>query len=134
MAEFPPLGHPKTGTDPWDLTAICTLLPTELPKESKVCCVIVARRWSESVNVVCSALPFHMICDWGTKPLPFTISTTDSVLPGIGSGESELIRGCGTVPGQLVKLTIALHVDQPDKSRLRTAMKAIRTKGKGLQG
>ena len=81
-----------------------------------------------------AALPFHMICDWGTKPLPFTISTTDSVLPGMGSGESELIRGCGTVPGQLLKLTIALQVDQPDNSRVRTAMKAIRTEGKGLQG
>jgi hypothetical protein len=86
VAEFPPLGHPKTGTDPWDLTAICKLLPVEPPKESKVCCVIVARRWPESMNVVCSALPFHKICDWGTKPLPFTVSTTDSVLPGIGSG------------------------------------------------
>jgi hypothetical protein len=53
------------------------------------------------MNVVCSALPFHKICDWGLKPLPFTISTTDSVLPGIGSGETELIRGCGTVPSLL---------------------------------
>jgi len=29
------------------------------------------------VNVVSSALPFQIICDWGTKPLPFTISRTD---------------------------------------------------------
>jgi hypothetical protein len=75
-----------------------------------------------------------MICDWGTKPLPFTISSTDSVLPGIGSGESELIRGCGTVPEQLLKLLIAAQVDQPDNSRVRNAMKPTRTQGKGLQG
>ncbi len=134
VAEFPPLGHPTTGTDPWDLTAICTLLPTEPPKESKVCCVIVARSWLESMNVVCSAPPFHMICDWETKPLPFTISSTDSELPGIGSGESELIRGCGMVPEQLLKLLIAAQVDQPDNSRVRNAMKPTRTQGKGLQG
>jgi hypothetical protein len=48
------------------------------------------------VNVVRSALSFHMICDWGTKPLPFMISRTDSASPGIVSGKSEAIWGCGT--------------------------------------
>src|SRR5258707_7767150 len=33
-----------------------------------------------------AALPFHMIRDWGTKPLPFTISTTDSVLLDLADG------------------------------------------------
>jgi hypothetical protein len=75
-----------------------------------------------------------MICDWGTKSLPFAISRTDSVSPAMVSGESEIIWGSGTVPGQLLNLTIAVQVVQPDKSRVRTATKAMRTEGKGLQG
>jgi hypothetical protein len=130
VAEFPLLGHPKTGTDPCDLTAISTLLPLEPPKESKVCCVILVCRWPESVKVVSSAFPFHMICDWGTNPLPFTISRTGSESPGIGSGKSDVMRGCGTMPRQLLKPTIAPQVDQPDKSRVRNATKATRTPGK----
>ena len=90
-----PLGHPK---DPWDLTEICTLFPFEPPKESKVCWVIVVSSWPESVNVVGNAFPFHMICDWGTKPLPFTVNRTDCASPGTLPGESEVIWGCGTKP------------------------------------
>jgi hypothetical protein len=31
------------------------------------------------MNVVCNALPFHMICDWGTKSLPFTVRAFTAV-------------------------------------------------------
>ena len=85
------------------------------------------------MNVVCNAFPFHMICDWGTKSLPFTVSRTDAASPGMAPGESELIWGCGTEPSQLLKSTIALQVVQQANSRVRAAMKAIRTKGKGLR-
>src|SRR5216684_8464294 len=86
------------------------------------------------MNVVGKALPFHMICDSGAKPLPLTVSRTDAASPGMAPGESEVIWGCGTEPSQLLKSTIALQVDQPAKSRVRAAMKAMRTAGKGLQG
>src|ERR1700730_11742225 len=86
------------------------------------------------MNVVGKALPFHMISDWGAKPLPFTVSRTDAASPGMAPGESEIIWGCGTEPWQLLKSTIALQVVQRANSRVRTAVKAMRTKGKGLQG
>ena len=86
------------------------------------------------MNVVGKALPFHMICDCGTKALPFTVSRTDAASPGMAPGESEVIWGCGTEPSQLLKSTIALQVAQPAKSKVRAAMKAMRTKGKGLRG
>src|SRR5229473_8136816 len=86
------------------------------------------------MNVVGNALPFHMICDCGAKPLPFTVSRADAALPGMAPGESEVIWGCGTEPSQLLKSTIAVQVVQPANSRVRAAMKAMRTAGKGLQG
>src|SRR6266404_449682 len=86
------------------------------------------------MNVVGKALPFHMICDWGAKPLPFTVSRTDAASPGMAPGESEVIWGCGAEPSQLLKSTIALQVVHPASSRVRAAMKAIRTNGKGLRG
>ena len=43
------------------------------------------------MNVVGKALPFHVICDCGTKALPFTVSRTDAASPGMAPGESELI-------------------------------------------
>src|SRR5216684_8878807 len=86
------------------------------------------------MNVVGKALPFHMICDSGAKPLPLTVSRTDAASPGMAPGESEIIWGCGTERSQLLKSTIALQVVQPANSRVRAAMKAMRTKGKGLQG
>src|SRR5258708_21169864 len=86
------------------------------------------------MNVVGKALPFHMICDCGTKALPFTISRTDAASPGMAPGESEVIWGCGTEPSQLLKSTIALQVVHPASSRVRAAMKAMRTNGKGLRG
>src|ERR1700674_3489690 len=86
------------------------------------------------MNVVGNALPFHIICDWEATPLPLTVSRTDAALPGMAPGESEIIWGCGTELSQLLKSTIALQVVQPAKSRVRAAMKAMRTKGKGLQG
>src|ERR1700686_2914537 len=90
--------------------------------------------WRESMNVVGKALPFHMICDWEAKPLPLTVSRTDAASLGMAPGESEIIWGCATEPLQLLKSTIALQVVQPANSRVRAAMKATRTKGKGLQG
>ena len=86
------------------------------------------------MNVVGNALPFHMICDWGTKSLPFTVSRTDATSPGIAPGKTETIWGCRTEPSQLLKSTIALQVVQPDNSGVRTAMKAMRTAAKGSQG
>jgi hypothetical protein len=73
-AEFPPIGHPKSSSDGWDLTEIFTLLFTEPPKESKVCRVMVVCRLREFMNVVGKAFPFHMICDCGVKPLPSAVS------------------------------------------------------------
>src|ERR1700730_11554909 len=86
------------------------------------------------MNAVGKAFPFHIICDWGAKPLPFTLSRTAAASPGMAPGETEVIWGCGTEPSQLLKSTSALQVVQPAKSRVRAAMKAMRTKGKGLQG
>jgi hypothetical protein len=86
------------------------------------------------MNVVCNALPFHMICAWGTKSLPFTVRRTDDESPGIVPGESAAIWGCGIAPSQLWKSTIAVQVLQPESSRVKAAMKAMRPKGKGLQG
>ena len=86
------------------------------------------------MNVVCNALLFHMICDWGTKSLPFTVRKTDDEPPGIAPGESAAIWGCGVAPSQLWKSTIAVQVLQPEISRVRAAMKAMRTRGKGLPG
>src|SRR5713226_9186295 len=85
------------------------------------------------MNLVGNALPFHAICDWGAKPLPFTVSRTDAS-PGMARGKSEVIWACGTEPSQLLKSTIALQVVQPANSRVRAAMNAMRSKGKGLQG
>src|SRR5215472_2730011 len=121
VAEFRLLGQPTTRVDAGDITEICTLLPAELPNESKVWRVIVVRRCCESVNVVCTAFPFHMICDWGTKLFPSTVSGSDSVSSGIVSGESEMITGCGTVPGQVLKLTIAVQLAQQKNNRVSTA-------------
>src|SRR3984893_12351509 len=86
------------------------------------------------MNVVGKALPFHIICDWGAKPLPFTVSRTDVASPGMASGKSEVIWGRATELSQLLKSTIALQVVQPANNMVRTVMKAMRTKGKGLQG
>ncbi len=86
------------------------------------------------MNVVGNAFPFHMICDWGTKSLPFTIRTTDDESPGIAPGESAAIWGCGIAPSQLWKSTIAVQVLQPEISTVKAAMKAMRTREKGLQG
>src|ERR1700687_1111689 len=85
------------------------------------------------MNVVGKALPFHMICDCGTKPLPLTVSRTDVAPPGTAPGESEIIWGCGTELSQLLKSTIALQVVQPANSRVRAAIQAMRTAGKGVQ-
>jgi hypothetical protein len=41
VAEFPPIGHPKSAADPIDFTEIRTLLPVVPPNELKVCWVIV---------------------------------------------------------------------------------------------
>src|ERR1700674_4305170 len=87
------------------------------------------------MNAVGKALPFHMICDWEAKPLPFTVRSTDSPSPGMAPGESEVIWGCATELSQLLKSTIALQVDHPANSRVRAATKAMRTNGgKGLRG
>src|ERR1700730_6239504 len=86
------------------------------------------------MNVVGKALPFHIICDWGAKPLPFTVSRTDVASPGMASGKSEVIWGRAAELSQLLKSTIALQVVQPANSGVRAAMKAMRTQGKGLQG
>src|SRR5579862_4175971 len=86
------------------------------------------------MKVVCKALPFQMICDWGTKELPFTIRGVDSAPPGIVFGESEVIWGWGTDPGQLLKTKSALQVDQPDSSVVRAARQVIRSRKGGPQG
>jgi hypothetical protein len=74
-----------------------------------------------------------MICDCGEKSLPFTVRRTNSASPGMAPGESEVIWG-GREPSQLLKSTTALQVVQPHNSRARTAIKAMRTEEKGLQG
>jgi hypothetical protein len=86
------------------------------------------------MNVVCNALPFHMICDRGTKLLPLATSTTDVASLGIVTGESEVIWGCGTELSQLLKKKIALQVVQPDSRRVRAAIKAMRTERRALRG
>src|SRR6266852_6778589 len=75
-----------------------------------------------------------MICDCGTKSLPFTINRIDAVSLAMAPGEREVIWGCGTELSQLLKSTIALQVVQPDNSSVRAAMQAMRAEGKGLQG
>src|SRR6266852_3728003 len=75
-----------------------------------------------------------MICDCGTKSLPFTVNRIDAVSLAMAPGEREVVWGCGTELSQLLKSTIALQVVQPDNSRVRAAMQAMRTEGKGLQG
>jgi hypothetical protein len=77
--------------------------------------------------MVSNVLPFHIICEWGVKPLPSTISGTEFVSLGMLPGESERIWDWDT-PWQLSN--IPLHV-QPDDSTTRTAMRPI--KGKGLR-
>ena len=48
------------------------------------------------------------------------------------SGESEVIWGCGTTPGQLLKPMIAVQV-QPDNSRITTPRKMMRREKEGLR-
>ncbi len=86
------------------------------------------------MNVVGKALPFHMICDCGTKALPFTISRTDAASPGMAPGKSEVIWGSGTEPSQLLKSTIALQVVQPAKSRVRGRNEGNAYQGERLTG
>src|SRR5260370_40276640 len=100
VAVFPPGGHPVA--DPRVFTEICTLLPDEPPKDAKVCCVIVVWRWSESMKTVGNALPSHRICDCEVKPVPFAVSRTDSELPAIAPGESEVSWAMGCVFWQLL--------------------------------
>jgi len=94
----------------------------EPPKEWNVCCVTVVWRRCESRKVVRNAFPFHMICDWGVKPLPSAVSRTDSASFGMVSGESEVTWDCPT-PWQL--RNSALQV-QPDDNRVRAATRAMR--------
>ncbi len=79
------------------------------------------------MNVVGKAFPFHMICELTAKLDPFTVIRTDSPSPGIPFGESEVILGCGIEPSQPLKTNIALQVVQPDNSKIRPAMRAMRT-------
>ena len=95
VVEFPLGGHPLA--DPRVLTEICTLLPDEPPKDAKVCCVMVVWSCRESRKTVGNALPSHRICDCEVKPLPFAVSRTDSELPGIAPGESEVSWAMGSV-------------------------------------
>ncbi len=76
-----------------DITEISTLVPDEPPNISKISCVIVACRWRESTNAVWSGLLFQTICEFETKPVPFTVSRTDDAFAGIVSGDSEVICG-----------------------------------------
>jgi hypothetical protein len=48
--------------------------------------------------MVGKALPFHKICDCEVKPLPFAVSRTDSELPEIAPGESEVSWAMGCTP------------------------------------
>jgi len=127
--EFPSIGHPVSGSVPWDFAEICTLLPGEPPKDWKVSWVIVALRWCESVNVVGNAFEFHIICDWGVNPIPCTVSRTNSASLEIASGESEAI--CGSTPRQLTKNTPQV---QPDNSRVEVVSRAMRIQGTRLPG
>src|SRR5712692_5368460 len=83
------------------------------------------------MNVVGKAFPFHMICELAAKLAPFTVSRTDSPSPGIAFGESEVILGCGIEPSQPLKTNIALQVVQADNSKIRPAMRAMRTERRG---
>src|SRR5882762_3284284 len=55
-----------------------------------------ARQLSGDDRGVGRHLPFHMICDWGAKPLPFTVRSIDSPSPRMAPGKSEVIWGRGT--------------------------------------
>ena len=87
------------------------------------------RRCRESRNVVSNVLPFHIICEWGVKPLPSTIRGTEFASSGMLLGESAATWAWSwPTPSQLSNH--ALQV-QPDNNRVRAAMKAI--EGKSLQ-
>src|ERR1700723_1284531 len=86
------------------------------------------------MNVVGKAFPFHMICEFAAKLAPFTVSRTDSPLPGTALGESEVILGCGIEPSQLLKTNIALQVVQPDNRKIRPATRTTRTEKRGSPG
>src|SRR5208337_3329423 len=87
--------------------------------------------WCESTNVVSNVLPFHSICDWRVKPFPSTVSGTEFASLGTLLGEREAIWGCSAVLSQLWNSMLQV---QPDNSRVRTAMRARRIEGEGLQG
>src|SRR5208337_4990349 len=87
--------------------------------------------WCESRNVVSNVLPFHRICDRDVKPFPSTVSGTEFASLGTLLGEREAIWGCGAALSQLWNSKLQV---QPDNSRARTAMRATRIEGEGLQG
>ena len=86
------------------------------------------------MNVVGKAFPFHMISELTAKLAPFTVNRTDSPSPGTAFGESEVILGCAIEPSQPLKTNIALQVVQPDNSKIRPAIRAMRTEGRGSPG
>jgi hypothetical protein len=59
--------------------------------------MVIPSNWTVTVYTeaeACSALPFHMICDWGTKSLLFAISRiTDSDDPQANSRTRQRIAG-----------------------------------------
>src|SRR5271166_6493238 len=87
--------------------------------------------WFASMNVVSNVLPFHRISDWGVKPLPSTVSGTEFASLGTLPGERAAIWGCSPAPSQLWNPMLQV---QPDNSRVRTAMRAMRIEGEALQG
>src|SRR5262249_10547709 len=119
-------GHPTTWTGTAEFTEISTLLADEPPNWAKVCCVMVASRWLESMNVVASVFPFHSICDWGTKLFPITMSRTDEAFREMAFGDRTVIWGAAGMPGQLLNPMIAEQV-QRDRAKLIAATKATRS-------
>ena len=91
MAELPGRGHPTTEVATTEFTEINTLPPDKPPNWTNVCCVMVASRWLESMNVVDSMCPFHNICDWGTKLVPTTMSEMDDAFPEMAFGDRDMI-------------------------------------------
>jgi len=85
------------------------------------------------MNVVAIAVPFHWTCDWGIKLFPFTVSKTGVAFRKMVSGTRDVIWGCGTEPGQLLKLKNAAQVVQPDVIKTKTATKTNRTEGRSLK-
>ena len=81
------------------------------------------------MNLVANAFPFQRICDWGTKPLPLTVRTTEFAVTETTLGDNNVIWGGADTPRQVLKPMIAVQV-QPDSVKAKTVTKLMRSHGK----